>query len=44
MDNNLEQLVMSKAQKWLEGNYDEATKAQVKYLIDNDKGIDRVLL
>lgn len=37
MDNNLEQLVMSKAQKWLEGNYDETTKAQVKYLIDNDK-------
>ena len=37
MNNNLEQLVMSKAQKWLEGNYDEATKAQVKYLIDNDK-------
>ena len=37
MDNNLEQLVMSKAQKWLEGNYDEATKAQVKYLVDNDK-------
>jgi len=37
MDNNLEQLVMSKAQKWLDGNYDEATKAQVKYLIDNDK-------
>ena len=28
---------MSKAQKWLEGNYDEATKAQVKYLIDNDR-------
>ncbi len=37
MNNNLEQLVMSKAQKWLEGNYDETTKAQVKYLIDNDK-------
>ena len=37
MDNNLEQLVMSKAQKWLEGNYDEATKAQVNYLINNDK-------
>ncbi len=37
MDNNLEQLVMSKAQKWLDGNYDEATKAQVKYLIDNDR-------
>ena len=37
MNNNLEQLVMSKAQKWLEGNYDEATKAQVNYLINNDK-------
>ncbi len=28
---------MSKAQKWLDGNYDEETKKQVKYLIDNDK-------
>lgn len=27
---------MNRAQKWLEGNYDEATKKQVKYLIDND--------
>ena len=28
---------MAKAQSWLDGDYDEATKAQVKYLIDNDK-------
>ena len=28
---------MSKARKWLDGDYDEATKKQVKYLIDNDK-------
>ena len=34
--NNLEQLVRSKAQKWLDGDYDEATKEQVKYLMDND--------
>jgi len=27
---------LNRAQKWLEGNYDEATKKQVKYLIDND--------
>ena len=37
MNDNLDQLVMAKAQKWLEGDYDEATKKQVKYLIDNDK-------
>ena len=37
MANELDQLVMAKAQSWLDGNYDEATKAQVKYLIDNDK-------
>lgn len=36
MANQLEQIVMSKAQKWLDGNYDEATKKQVKYLMDND--------
>ena len=34
---NLDNLVLSKAQKWLDGDYDEATKQQVKYLIDNDK-------
>ena len=33
---NLEQTVLSKARKWLEGDYDEATKQQVKYLMDND--------
>ena len=33
---NLEQAVLSKARKWLEGDYDEATKKQVKYLMDND--------
>ena len=37
MNDNLDQLVMAKAQKWLDGDYDEATKKQVKYLIDNDK-------
>ena len=36
MANQLEQVVMSKAQKWLDGDYDEATKKQVKYLMDND--------
>lgn len=37
MAKDLEQMVLDKAQKWLEGNYDEVTKKQVKYLIDNDK-------
>ena len=36
MANDLEQQVLTKAQAWLDGNYDEATKAQVKELIDND--------
>ncbi|MBR2014068.1 MAG: phospho-sugar mutase, partial [Alistipes sp.] len=36
MANELEQLVMSKAQKWLDGDYDEATKQQVKLLMDSD--------
>ncbi len=36
MANELEQLVLKKAQGWLDGNYDEATKAQVKYLMEND--------
>ncbi len=35
--NELEQLVMGKARKWLEGDYDKATKEQVQYLIDNDR-------
>ncbi|MBQ2024046.1 MAG: phospho-sugar mutase, partial [Alistipes sp.] len=33
---NLEQLVQSKAQAWLDGDYDEATKAQVRNLMEND--------
>ena len=33
---NLDELVMGKAQKWLDGEYDEATKAQVRHLIEND--------
>ncbi len=37
MANELDQLVLAKAEKWLTGEYDEATKKQVKYLIDNDK-------
>ena len=36
MANELDQLVLAKAQQWLEGNYDAETKAQVQYLIDND--------
>ncbi len=30
-------MVMEKAQKWLDGNYDQATKERVKYLMENDK-------
>lgn len=37
MENELEQLVLKKAQAWLDGPYDEATKKQVKFLIDNNK-------
>ena len=33
---NLDQLVQSKAQSWLDGDYDEATKAQVRHLMEND--------
>ena len=36
MANELEQQVLKKAQTWLDGNYDEATKKQVKYLMEND--------
>ena len=36
MANELEKMVLKKAQMWLDGHYDEATKEQVKYLIDND--------
>ena len=37
MENELEQLVMAKAQLWLDGNYDAETKKQVKWLMENDK-------
>ena len=36
MASELEQKVLKKAQSWLDGHYDEETKKQVKYLIDND--------
>ncbi|MDE5695467.1 MAG: phospho-sugar mutase, partial [Alistipes sp.] len=36
MANEVEQLVRQKAQSWLDGHYDEQTKKQVKYLMDND--------
>ena len=36
MANELEQMVLKKAQAWLDGHYDEKTKKQVKYLMDND--------
>ena len=36
MANELEQAVLSKAQQWLDGAYDDATKEQIKYLMDND--------
>ena len=36
MANELEQIVMAKAQSWLDGDYDPATKEQVKYLMQND--------
>ena len=35
MANELDQIVLSKAQQWLDGDYDEATKQQVKCLMDN---------
>ena len=36
MTNELERTILEKAQSWLDGSYDEATKKQVKYLMDND--------
>lgn len=36
MSDNLDLIVKERAQKWLDGNYDEATKSKVKYLIDNN--------
>lgn len=36
MANELEQMVLAKAQAWLDGDYDAETKKQVKYLMEND--------
>ncbi len=36
MRDNLDSLVMKKAQQWLDGGYDEETKKRVKYLMEND--------
>ena len=36
MANELDQIVLSKAQQWLDGDYDQATKDQVKCLMEND--------
>ncbi|MBE6181104.1 MAG: phospho-sugar mutase [Rikenellaceae bacterium] len=36
MMNELDQQVLAKAQSWLNGHYDETTKTQVKYLLEND--------
>ena len=36
MANELERMVLEKAQTWLDGHYDDETKKQVKYLMDND--------
>ncbi|MBQ3187199.1 MAG: phospho-sugar mutase [Alistipes sp.] len=36
MANEMDPQILAKAQQWLDGNYDAETKAQVKYLIEND--------
>ena len=37
MTNDLDKLVASKAQAWLDGNYDEATKQEVRFLMENNQ-------
>jgi len=37
MATDLHSLALAKAKKWLDGDYDQTTKEQVKYLIDNDE-------
>lgn len=39
---NIEALVKSKAQEWLDGPYDEITKSEVKQLIDNEDSSELV--
>lgn len=36
MDVKIDPVIQERALKWLEGNYDEKTKEQVRYLMDND--------
>ena len=36
MTNELDKMVMSKAQAWLDGNYDEATKQEVRLLMETN--------
>lgn len=36
MDGKITPEIRERAQQWLDGNYDEATKNQVKYLMNND--------
>ena len=37
MTNELDQLVMSKAQAWLDGEYDDATKQEIRLMMENNK-------
>ncbi|MDE5706879.1 MAG: phospho-sugar mutase, partial [Alistipes sp.] len=37
MTEELEKQVLARAQRWLDGNYDEATKKQVRHLMDHDR-------
>ena len=36
MTNELDQIVLTKAQSWIDGDYDQDTKAQVKDLMENN--------
>ena len=36
MTNSIDPTVLTKAQAWLDGNYDEETKAQIREMIDNN--------
>ncbi len=38
MTNELEKAVIAKAQQWIEGSYDEATKAEIKEMMENNMG------
>ena len=36
MANELDKQVLSRAQAWLDGNYDEATKAEIRLMMENN--------